>query len=77
MGHYYEKRYEGIGEGEDEYDFSEKITETDKSWLLKYLNFKGQVVEDWFPKSQCEIDLEDLKIIVPNWLAIEKSLIVE
>jgi len=50
--------------------FDELIKETEIAWLVKI-----DKEEIWFPKSQCELDEDDKKVEVPEWLAIEKGLV--
>lgn len=62
-----------------EFRFLEVVTETDKAWLLS-LEDTGD--NEWFPKSQCELELDDDygsphgegTILVPEWLARDKGL---
>ena len=51
------------------YTYDEIKHETDKAWLLEMGDS-----ESWFPKSQCKIDKDEKKIIMPAWLAISKGL---
>lgn len=57
--------------------YFEKITkETDLAWLLLIDGSDIQVpVQEWLPKSLCEIDEDTGVIHVPEWLAIEKELV--
>lgn len=51
--------------------FAELVRETDKAWMFK--TDDGDAV--WLPKSQCELDEDELLVQVPEWLAIEKGLV--
>lgn len=53
-----------------EVDFDELIRESDSAWLIRTAD--GDEV--WLPKSQCELDEDDNRVDVPEWLAIEKGL---
>ncbi len=52
-----------------EYTFDEVEAETDLAWLIVMGDWK-----DWLPKSKCDIDLTNMIIEVPEWLATEKEL---
>ena len=41
---------------------------------LAYRFFDGKIFV-WLPKSQCQWDIEDKIMTMPEWLAIEKELI--
>lgn len=56
-------------EDEDAYPFDSVKWETKKAWLVVM-----DERELWFPKSQCEINVKNKIITVPEWLAIEKEL---
>ncbi len=43
------------------------VHETDKAWLLR---IDGD--EIWFPKSQCELHLDNMEIEMPQWLHEQK-----
>jgi hypothetical protein len=66
------KRGYGFG-GNDEsalFEYAELLTETDRAWLLKM----ADGIEEWFPKSYCNIDKDDYIIDVPDWLWRKKGL---
>jgi hypothetical protein len=50
--------------------FDEIQAETEKAWRI--------IIDDegyWLPKSQVEMYEDDLVVVVPEWLAIEKNLV--
>jgi hypothetical protein len=74
-----ERKEEKMSQEPLEFRFTQIVTETDKAWLVE-LEDTGD--NEWFPKSQCEIELDDENsflhgagtIYVPYWLAVEKEL---
>jgi hypothetical protein len=47
--------------------------ETEKAWLMSFeydSDFGEDVIEKWFPKSQCEFDgdINGGTLTIPNWL---------
>jgi len=50
-------------------EYEKMVTETEGTWLLV---IEGD--EEWFPKSQCEVDKDMYLISVPVWLAFKKGL---
>ncbi len=54
-------------------DFDVEVIEheTDDAWLLELET--GDSV--WLPKSQCELDTENMVVTVPEWLAEKKELV--
>lgn len=73
MVHSIDEVFDGYPDEESEihnFDYEEFIDETDKAWYL-VVEGKG----NWFPKSVCQIDKENMTIDVPEWLAIDKEIL--
>jgi hypothetical protein len=44
------------------------LAESEKAWKLS-----DGTQEDWFPKSQCELDLDTKTLTAPEWLLKDKG----
>lgn len=50
-------------------EFDEFVRESDLAYLLSWEDISEPI---WFPKSECDIDLDNKKITMPNWLFAKK-----
>ena len=50
------------------YTFTKIVKETDKAWCLRLAS--GE--DDWFPKSQCDIENDDT-VVVPDWIVKDRA----
>jgi len=50
-----------------EIDVDRVVREKEKAYLLEVGD-----MEEWFPKSEVDVDLETMKVVMPSWLYDKK-----